>query len=175
VDFHSVEVNGDFVADHFGFDGLPFAGFAGDHEGGGFDDVKGAVAVQSGLFHVAIVEDLNLMPAAQVEAAVGAFGHHVFVANDEVFVFFLADKIGPCSSLVGTRLTRLPSWTVQLLASVGVPKFPAGHVFAVEDGFEAVFLSSLERWTVGSCGAVSPFSRPRANLMPPRRAFGKCR
>ena len=69
VDFDSVQIDGDFVAHHFGFDGLPFAGFAGNHGGGGFGDVEGAVAVEIGRFFVGVVDDLDFVAAMEVEAA----------------------------------------------------------------------------------------------------------
>src|SRR4030095_1259504 len=75
VNLFAVEDHSDLVADDRGLGGLPLApGLGGKHARGGMI-VDRAVAALGRLADVVIAEDLNLVAAAQVEAAVGIVRH----------------------------------------------------------------------------------------------------
>ena len=74
VDFHAVKDHRNPVSDDRSLRRLPFAARLGDELVGSFETIKRAVAALGRLAIGVVTKNLNLMTAAQIEAAVGAIG-----------------------------------------------------------------------------------------------------
>jgi hypothetical protein len=74
MDLNSVENDGDAVPYDRGLDGLPFPGGFGHEFIGRLEVVNRTVASERGLAAIIIAQDLNFVPAPQIETAVGMIG-----------------------------------------------------------------------------------------------------
>src|ERR1017187_4161342 len=84
VNLDAVQGHGDPVADNSGLGALPFASRLGDELVRGFEAVDRTVAGVAGFAFLMVTQNLDLMPATQVKAAIGVVRSHVLVANGEV-------------------------------------------------------------------------------------------
>src|SRR5712692_4907742 len=68
MDFDSVEIRSDAVADDCYLGGLPFAAGSGHELVGCLEVIDGAVAAFGHLASFVVAQDLDLLPAAKIEA-----------------------------------------------------------------------------------------------------------
>src|SRR5882724_5961359 len=84
VNFDVVKSQGDFVSDDGCFGGLPLVARFRNEFVGRFEVIDGAIAIDCIGAASVIAQDLNLVPSAEVKAAVGFIGDHKFEFNGEV-------------------------------------------------------------------------------------------
>ena len=135
---HAVQDVGDLVADHAGFALLPLAGLARGGEDARRDVVEVAVEALVVAVLVGVVEDLQLVTAAQVEAGVRAGRHLIFKAHDEVLELLLGVEVGAVLAL-RERVHEHPVLHAPRLVAVVAAILPPVEGLAVEEQFEAVF------------------------------------
>lgn len=90
---HPVESQCYLLANDFGFRRLPLSGLARNEERGRLEVVNSPIATVRGLAGLHIVQDLDLVTSAQVEAGVRFRSHLVLIANDEVLELLLGEQV----------------------------------------------------------------------------------
>ena len=74
---------------------LPFARGFGDEFVRRLEIVNRTVAAHGGLAPLVVAQNLDFLPASQIEAAVGIVRRHVLIANSEVPKLLLRHKVCP--------------------------------------------------------------------------------
>ena len=93
VNLLPVERERDLVADDGGLGGLPFAAGLGGEFRRSLEVVNRPVPSQRRLAAFVVAEDLNLVPAPQVKAAVGIIRHLILVLHGEVPILLVRDEV----------------------------------------------------------------------------------
>lgn len=142
---HPVESQGDLLADDLGLRRLPLSGLARNEERGRLEVVNSPIATVRGLAGLHIVEDLDLVTAAQVEAGVRFRSHLVLIANDEVLELLLGEQVRAVLGEIAlaVHLEHVAQHAVlnaPRLHPVVAPVLPPLHGRAVEQQLEARLL-----------------------------------
>ena len=141
VHLHTVEGEGDFVADDGCLGCLPLVARLGDEFVWRFDIVDGTVAIVGVRAASVVAEDLNFVASTEIEAAVGFVGNHEVKFDGEVPEFLVGDEVVAVKVLVGDVLEDAV-FDGPTIAAVRVAEVPTGGVFAIEERTEAFFVSS---------------------------------
>src|SRR5688572_14598936 len=92
VDLLAIQRDTDAIAPNCGLGGLPFPRSARGKDRNRFELIKRAVAARGRVLPGKIVDDLDLMAAPEVQAAVAPFGDQVLVANGKILEFILGNQ-----------------------------------------------------------------------------------
>jgi len=136
VNFDSVENEGNLISHDGRFGGLPLSGWFAGKPGDGSLAVEGAIAPFARLPAIVIVEYLDFVSAAEINATIGALGNLEFESEDEILKDILGDKIGAvfaAADIVDQKsVLDAPTWM-----AAGIAQTPSAKVLAIEEGAEA--------------------------------------
>jgi hypothetical protein len=141
MDFHAVEDHRDAIADDGGFCGLPFGSRAGDKFIRRFEVINGTIPTEGGGSAAIIAEDLYLVPAAQVEAAVGVIGDLVLEPDGKIPKFFVGHQISAVFAFFDF-IGEDAIFNGPTIVTLRITQMPTREVLAIKQGAKIFVLGS---------------------------------